>query len=187
MKLSEYASHDGVGLGELVARGEVSPQELADAALQACGLANPSINAVIETWQPEFADVTPALEKKSPLAGVPFLIKDVGVTMAGRKLEFGSRLSQGFTPAADSILMRRFRSAGLMTLGRTTVPEFAWSGTTESAMCGATRNPWDRTRGAGGRAAAQRRRSRRASCRSLTQRTLPAPYAFHRRLPGFSG
>lgn len=150
MKLSEYASHDGVGLGELVARGEVSPQELADAALQACGLANPSINAVIETWQPEFADVTPALEKKSSLAGVPFLIKDVGVTMAGRKLEFGSRLSQGFTPAADSILMRRFRSAGLMTLGRTTVPEFAWSGTTESAMCGATRNPWDRTRGAGG-------------------------------------
>jgi amidase len=46
--------------------------------------------------------------------------------------------------------MQRFRSAGLVTLGRTTVPEFAWSGTTESAMCGATRNPWDTARGAGG-------------------------------------
>ncbi|MEO9386530.1 amidase family protein, partial [Chromobacterium phragmitis] len=150
MKLSEYAQYDAVGLGDLVARGEVSPQELADAALRACAAVNPQINAVIETWQPELSGIAPALERGSPLAGVPFLIKDVGVTMAGRKIEFGSRLAQGFTAAADSILMRRFRQAGLATLGRTTTPEFAWSGTTESALCGPTRNPWDPARGAGG-------------------------------------
>ncbi|RAS25823.1 amidase [Paraburkholderia bryophila] len=150
MKLSEYVNYDAVGLGHLVGRGEVSPQELADAALRACQAVNPHINAVIETWQPELADVAPALARRSPLAGVPFLIKDVGVTMAGRKLEFGSRLSSGFTPAADSMLMQRFRGAGLVTLGRTTIPEFAWSGTTESALCGATRNPWHLGHGAGG-------------------------------------
>ncbi|QND83858.1 Uncharacterized protein ChrSV_1631 [Chromobacterium vaccinii] len=150
MKLSEYAQYDAVGLGNLVARGEVSPQELADAALRACAAVNPQINAVIETWQPELSGIAPALERGSPLAGVPFLIKDVGVTMAGRKIEFGSRLAQGFTAAADSILMRRFREAGLATLGRTTTPEFAWSGTTESALCGPTRNPWNPARGAGG-------------------------------------
>ncbi|NHQ79992.1 amidase [Chromobacterium vaccinii] len=150
MKLSEYAQYDAVGLGNLVARGEVSPQELADAALRACAAVNPQINAVIETWQPELSGIASALERGSPLAGVPFLIKDVGVTMAGRKIEFGSRLAQGFTAAGDSILMRRFREAGLATLGRTTTPEFAWSGTTESVLCGPTRNPWNPARGAGG-------------------------------------
>ncbi len=150
MKLSEYISYDAVGLGHLVSRGELSPQELAETALRACESVNPQINAVIETWQPEIADVAPALARRSPLAGVPFLIKDVGVTMAGRKLEFGSRLSSGFTPTEDSILMQRFRNAGLVTLGRTAIPEFAWSGTTESALCGATRNPWNLEHGAGG-------------------------------------
>ncbi|OTP76510.1 Aspartyl-tRNA(Asn) amidotransferase subunit A Glutamyl-tRNA(Gln) amidotransferase subunit A [Caballeronia sordidicola] len=122
MKLSEYASYDAVGLGGLVSRREVSSYELARTALRACEAANPHINAVIETWQPEPADVAPKLGNGSPLAGVPFLIKDVGVTMAGRKLEFGSRLAEGFTAVADSILMQRFRRAGLVTLGRTTTP-----------------------------------------------------------------
>ncbi|MCR2664978.1 amidase family protein, partial [Salmonella enterica] len=83
------------------------PRELADTALQACAQINPKINAVIESWSPDLADVAPARESNSPLAGVPFLIKDVGVAMAGRKNEFGSRLAQGFTAAADSLLMRR--------------------------------------------------------------------------------
>jgi amidase len=150
MKVVEYATYDAVGLGALVARGDVSPGELADAALRACELVNSDINAVIEVWQPEPADVTAALKHQSPLAGVPFLIKDVGVTMAGRKLEFGSRLAEGFTPTDDSILMQRFRCAGLVTIGRTSTPEFAWSGTTESILCGPTRNPWNTAHGAGG-------------------------------------
>src|ERR1035441_4252978 len=150
MKVAEYATYDAVGLGALVARGEVSPQELADAALRACQIANPEIGAVIEMWQPEPADLTAALEDRSPLAGVPVLIKDVGGTRAGRKLEFGSRLAEGFPPAADSILMQHFRRGGLVTIGRTSTPEFAWSGTTESVLCGPTRNPWNTAHGAGG-------------------------------------
>jgi len=150
MKLSEYVQYDAVGLGGLIAQGEVSPRELADTALRACARINPRINAVIESWSPDLADVDAARDRNSPLAGVPFLIKDVGVAMAGRKNEFGSRLAQGFTAAADSLLMRRFREAGLVTLGRTATPEFAWSGTTESTLCGPTRNPWNVAHGAGG-------------------------------------
>ena len=75
MKLSEYVQYDAVGLGGLIAQGEVSPRELADTALRACARVNPRINAVIESWSPDLADVDAARERNSPLAGVPFLIK----------------------------------------------------------------------------------------------------------------
>jgi amidase len=46
---ADYASRDGLGLAELVARKEVTPQELVDAALQAVERLNPRLNAVLQT------------------------------------------------------------------------------------------------------------------------------------------
>ncbi|QKV90650.1 amidase [Streptomyces sp. NA02950] len=145
MKLSEYVSFDAVGLADLVARGEVTPAELEAAALEAVRVVNPRINAVAETWPADEAQ-----EEGGPLAGVPFLIKDLGVAMAGKRMELGSRLAAGHVAGADSSLMRRFRQAGLVTLGRTTTPEMAYSITTEPVLYGATHNPWDVERSAGG-------------------------------------
>ncbi|WP_033287497.1 amidase [Amycolatopsis jejuensis] len=144
MKISEYVSCDAVGLAELVARREVTPAEVAGAAGRAVEAVNPRINAVVETWPAE--DVP----EPGPLAGVPFLIKDLGITMAGKRSELGSRLAAGAVAAADSFLMRRFRRAGLVTIGRTTTPEMAYSTTTEPVHYGATRNPWSPDRSAGG-------------------------------------
>ncbi|WP_030904503.1 amidase [Streptomyces sp. NRRL F-5126] len=146
MKLSEYVRFDAVGLAGLVADGEVSTGELEAAAREAARTVNPWINAVVETWP---ADDEPA-PGSAPLAGVPFLIKDIGVSMAGRRAELGSRLAAGHVAAADSFLMRRFRRAGLVTFGRTATPELAYSITTEPVLYGATRNPWDPRRSAGG-------------------------------------
>ncbi|MBL1098528.1 amidase [Streptomyces coffeae] len=146
MKRSEYVTYDGVGLADLVARGEVAPAELASLAQQASDAVNPRINAVVETWP---AQDTPA-PGSTPLAGVPFLIKDLAVAMAGKRMELGSRLAAGNIAGTDSSLMARFRRAGLMTLGRTATPEFAYSTTTEGVLYGATRNPWDPTRSPGG-------------------------------------
>ncbi|WP_432040367.1 amidase [Streptomyces cucumeris] len=146
MKLSEYVSFDAMGLADLVARGEVTPAELAATAYEAVCVVNPRINAVAETWP---ADET-AQDERGPLAGVPFLIKDLGVSMAGKRMELGSRLAAGHIAGADSSLMRRFRRAGLVTLGRTTTPEMAYSITTEPVLYGATHNPWDLERSAGG-------------------------------------
>lgn len=70
--------------------------------------------------------------------------------MKGKHVELGSSLAAGNVAAADSFLMRRFRRAGLVTLGRTASPEFAYSTTTEPVLHGATRNPWDLTRTPGG-------------------------------------
>ncbi|MET9143669.1 amidase [Streptomyces sp. NPDC004042] len=146
MKASEYAGFDAVGLAELVAEGEVLPAELEAAAREAVQAVDPRINAVVETWP---SDDEPA-PGSAPLAGVPFLIKDIAVTMAGRRTELGSRLAAGNVAASDSALMRRFRRAGLVTFGRTATPELAYGISTESALYGATRNPWDPERSAGG-------------------------------------
>ncbi|MFH9570576.1 amidase [Streptomyces sp. NPDC017454] len=146
MRIAEYVNFDAVGLAELVAKGEVSPAELEATAREAAQAVNPRINAVVETWP---ADDGPSTGS-SPLAGVPFLIKDIGVSMAGRRTELGSRLAAGNVAGSDSFLMLRFRRAGLVTFGRTATPEMAYSITTEPVLYGPTRNPWDPERSAGG-------------------------------------
>ncbi|WP_424217150.1 amidase (plasmid) [Streptomyces sp. BI20] len=146
MRIAEYVTFDAVGLAELVARGEVTPAEVEAAARGAARVVNPRINAVVETWPAEDAPAPGS----TPLAGVPFLIKDIAVAMAGKRMELGSRLAAGNVSAADSSLMRRLRRAGLVTIGRTATPEMAYSNTTEPVLYGATRNPWDPSRGAGG-------------------------------------
>ncbi|MFE2380148.1 amidase [Streptomyces misionensis] len=146
MRVTEYVSFDAVGLAELVARREVTPAELEAAAREAAAAVGPRINAVVETWP---ADDEPR-PGSAPLAGVPFLIKDIGVTMAGRRSELGSRLAAGHVAGADSFLMARLRRAGLVTIGRTATPELAYDITTEPVLHGATRNPWDPARTAGG-------------------------------------
>lgn len=146
MRISEYVSFDAVGLAELMAKGEVTPAEVETAAREAAQAVDPQINAIVETW-PADDGPTPG---STPLAGVPFLIKDIAVSMAGRRTELGSRLARGTIAGADSSLMRRFRRVGLVTFGRTATPEMAYSITTESVLYGATRNPWDLRRSAGG-------------------------------------
>ncbi|MFE2376680.1 amidase [Streptomyces sp. NPDC059398] len=146
MRITEYVGFDAVGLAELVAGGEVTPAELEAAAREATQAVNPQINAIVETWP---ADDEPS-PGSAPLAGVPFLIKDIAVAMAGKRMELGSRLTAGNVSGADSSLMRRLRRAGLVTFGRTATPEMAYSNTTEPVLYGATRNPWDPARSAGG-------------------------------------
>jgi amidase len=144
MHLSEYAEQDATGLSQLIEAGHVSADEVRDAALRAIEVLNPQINAVIETWDDECSLQAGAFN------GVPVLIKDVGITAKRRRNELGSRLAVGCTAQGDSHLMTRLRLAGLLPLGRTTTPEFAASTTTESRLHGATRNPWDLQRSAGG-------------------------------------
>ncbi|MFF8743419.1 amidase [Streptomyces californicus] len=148
MRVAEYVTYDAVGLAELVAAGEVTAAELRAAALDATRAVDPQINAVVETWQDEDGDEPQP--GSTPLAGVPFLVKDIGAAMAGRRMELGSRLAAGHVARSDSFLALRLRRAGLVTFGRTATSEMAYSITTEPVLYGATRNPWDPERSAGG-------------------------------------
>lgn len=150
MKLADYVSYDALGLAELVRNRDASPQELLAAAEAACEQVNPKINAVIDTWPQDAARDIADAPTSAPFYGAPFLVKDAVLHMAGRKSEMGSRLAAGLVAPEDSHLMARFRAAGLITFGRTTSPEMAYSCSTESILRGATRNPWNLAHSAGG-------------------------------------
>ena len=147
MYLKEYVKYDGLGLANLIRNQEVTPAEVIDCAKQAINAVNPMINSIIE----EFSEPLSAnLSKDTPFLGVPFLIKDLALHARGVLNESGSRLAQGMTFNHDTELMKRFRAAGLQTIGRTATPEFGYCATTEPVTNGPSRNPWDLRRMPGG-------------------------------------
>src|SRR3954471_1192477 len=147
MELHEYTHYDAIGLRDLIRAGEGTAAEIEDVARRALELADARGNALA---LPLFS---PALDAAAdgPFSGVPFAIKDSGPMAKGVPFFLGSRsLGDGVVARHDSDLMTRFRAAGLVTLGLTTVPELAINFATESVKHGPTRNPWDPERGVGG-------------------------------------
>lgn len=113
---------------------------------------NPQVNAVVtplfDRALAEARNDIPA----GPFRGVPLLLKDFLCETAGDPYYEGSRFLRdvGWRSPTDSDLATRFRQAGFIVVGKTNLPEFANSATTEPAAFGATRNPWQPTRSAGG-------------------------------------
>ena len=148
MDLSEYAGSDALTLAAAVRSGTVTAADLAHLAFEAAARVDPGLNAIRELYSDR---LDPAdLPSGGPFAGVPFLLKDLTATEAGRLHECGSLLLKGMVAESDSAFTRRCRTAGLNIIGRTSAPEFGWSASTESRLSGITRNPWNLARSAGG-------------------------------------
>jgi len=143
MGFSEYASYDGLGLAELVRKGEVSPGEVLEAALERADRHNPTLNAIVHDARDEARRVAAGPLPDGPFRGVPFLIKDLGCPVAGWPRTSGSRFQKDVVTPDDGELTRRFRAAGLVLFGKTNTPELGITGTTESALLGPCRNPWN--------------------------------------------
>jgi amidase len=150
MGFAEYCDHDGLGLAALVQRGEVSAAELVEAAIERIERRNPAINAVVHKAYDEARAAARGPLPDGPFRGVPMLVKDLLIQVAGWPRTSGSRFCQGVVDREDSGLMRRYRSSGAIVLGKTNCPEFGITGTTEPALFGACRNPWDPDHIAGG-------------------------------------
>jgi amidase/6-aminohexanoate-cyclic-dimer hydrolase len=144
-----YLSHDALGLAELVRRREVTPRELLETAIEVTEERDPAINAVVV---PLFERARAEVDSlpRGPFHGVPFLLKDLYAALAGAPLTNGSRLYRDFVPPGTSEIVVRYQRAGLCIFGRTASPEFGITTTTESALYGATRNPWSLEHTAGG-------------------------------------
>src|SRR5581483_11494107 len=117
----------------------VSATELVQEALQRIERHNPALNAVVSLRAEEARDDARALDERiargedpGPLAGVPFLVKDME-DVAGMRTTFGSLLF-----------------ADALPIGKTNLPEFAFAGFTDNRLFGPTRNPWNVEWSAGG-------------------------------------
>jgi amidase len=144
MSWDEWTGQDAVGLATLVRQGQLTPAELSAQAAAGIARTNPALSAVVEVFEDVVADPSrDGLNPDGPLAGVPYLMKDLGPTLKGRLQEMGSRLMQGNRATADSYLTSRIRNAGLNVIGRTTTPEFGCCSSAENPAVYVTRNPWD--------------------------------------------
>lgn len=135
---------------------EISATELLQAHLDQIDRVNPTVNAIV-SLDPERAlaaarqadDRVMSGEPIGPLHGLPIAHKDT-LELAGWRTTHGSPLLAAHVPDRTQICVERTRSAGAVTLGRTNVPEFGAGSHTVNPVFGATRNPYDPDRSAGG-------------------------------------
>jgi amidase len=148
----ELGRLDATAQADLVRDGEVTPTELAEAAIARIEATNGEVNAVIHPLFEEGLETARSELPDGPFKGVPFLLKDLGATFAGQPLHLGMSYlkERDFHAPMDTFLAQRFRAAGLVTIGKTNCPELGILPTTEPRAYGPTRNPWNLDRSAGG-------------------------------------
>jgi amidase len=150
--MDDLARLDATAQAELVRDGQLSATELVSAAIERIGALNPQLNAVIHELFEEAVDAAAAGPPDGPFTGVPFLLKDLGASLAGQPLHMGMKALKDadFKAPVDTYLARRFLAAGLVTVGKTNTPELGILPTTEPDAYGPTHNPWDTRRSPGG-------------------------------------
>ena len=150
MSFKEYADYDGLGLAELVSKGDVTPSELTEAAIERIEEHNDTLNAVVHKGYEDARETAKSDLPSGPFKGVPFLIKDLGLKVTGWPRTNGSAFTKDTVDTMDSELTKRFRASGVVFVGKTNTPEYGITGTTESGLlgpCGRSRWGWDRPSG----------------------------------------
>ena len=147
--IKDYDRYDALDLARLIRNGDLSAAEVLDEAIARTEAQNPQLNAIVAKCY----DAARARAKQplpdTPLAGVPFLIKDL-TYLKGLPSTSGSRLFADVVPDHDAEIVSRHRAAGLVLFGKTNTPEFGLNVTTESVQLGACRNPWNLQKTTGG-------------------------------------
>lgn len=143
-------------LAALLRSKQVSAREVVTAHLDRIAAVNPAVNAVV-TLTAERAleraaqqdDIAAGGTFVGPLHGIPVAHKDNHLT-AGIRTTFGSQARADFIPDTDDLVIERMKAAGVISLGKTNIPEFAAGGHTFNDVFGVTRNPYDLSVTAGG-------------------------------------
>ncbi len=141
---------DAVGAATALDRDRTTPAALVEAAIARLDKVNGLINAVAHpNYDRARAAAASVPGPSGPMAGIPTLIKD-NIEQAGLPWTSGSRALRGRIGVADSPAAAAIARAGLVSIGRSNLPEFGLLPTTESLLTGPTRNPWRLDRSAGG-------------------------------------
>lgn len=157
--------HATSGLTDLTARqllagyeqGDFSPVDATRAVLERIEEVQPLVNAFVrvdaEAALVQAEESAARWRKKEPqglLDGVPVSVKDVFLQRGGPTLRGSRTVRAEGAWEEDAPAVARLREHGAVLVGKTTTPEFGWKGVTDSPLSGVTRNPYDRTRTAGG-------------------------------------
>ncbi|WP_306317905.1 MULTISPECIES: amidase [unclassified Streptomyces] len=147
---------DAVELADRIRRRDLSAREVLAAHLDRVERVNPALNAIVTLDAEGAREAARQADERAasgaelgPLHGLPIAFKDTHLTR-GLRTTHGSPLFADHVPDEDELLVERVQNAGAIRIGKTNVPEFAAGSHTFNPVFGATRNPYDRTRSAGG-------------------------------------
>lgn len=137
----EIEALDAVGIARRVRSGELSALEVVQAAFERLHARNPTLNAVIDSWENEALERARGRIPMGQLAGVPFLLKDT-VDYPGRRFAQGSRQRMDVMGRNVDPWVAAMQAHGAIFIGKTNTPEFGLMDVTEPLAFGPTLNPW---------------------------------------------
>lgn len=150
-------------LASAIAQGELTSEQVTSAHLDRIEQVDPDVHAFLHVNREQSLERARAVDRDiaqgkiaSPLAGVPIALKDLLATK-GVPTTCGSKILAGWKPPYSATIVERLEAAGIVSLGKTNMDEFAMGSSTEHSGFGPTRNPWDLDRipgGSGGGSAA---------------------------------
>jgi aspartyl-tRNA(Asn)/glutamyl-tRNA(Gln) amidotransferase subunit A len=143
-------------LSAALADKKLSAVELANLFLDRIDQHNPALNAFVALDREKTlamardADASGKIGAgDTPLAGIPLAHKDIFMT-SGWRTSCGSKMLANFVAPYDATVVERFKAAGMVTLGKLNMDEFAMGSSNETSFFGPVKNPWDRQRVPGG-------------------------------------
>lgn len=149
----DLLNQSAADLSRLIAARQLSPVDLMQAHLARRAAVNPAVNAIVSPVDPDALLAEARQAEATPpqgwLHGIPMALKDL-VAVRGIRSTYGSPLFADFVPAADDLVAARLRGAGALFTGKTNTPEWGHGSHSFNPVFGATRNPYDLARSAGG-------------------------------------
>jgi aspartyl-tRNA(Asn)/glutamyl-tRNA(Gln) amidotransferase subunit A len=143
-------------LAQALAAREISSVELSTLFLDRIDRHNPDLNAFVTVDREKSlamaraADARIAAGTAGPLTGIPIAQKDI-FCAEGWTTTCGSKMLANFVSPYDAtVIDKMHRQAGMVSLGKTNMDEFAMGSSNETSYFGPVKNPWDRTRVPGG-------------------------------------
>jgi amidase len=151
--MSDITNMTALDQSQAIAEGQLSAAELMEATLAQITKTNPQVNAIVSLREADElmseARAADNSERKGWLHGIPLAVKDLA-NAKGLPTSMGNPMFANMIAPEDDLVVARMRQAGAIIIGKTNTPEWGLGSHTFNPVHGATHNPYDLSRSAGG-------------------------------------